>query len=138
MKKCVFLVVILAVFSVAGLSAEGVQERDFLAEADTSNTCIGCHIGLDPGIIRSYQESEHSTKGISCAECHTARTGDPSGFDHFGTAITAVPSPAYCAVCHPGEVAQNARSKHAWAAFFGQYKPYYQKAREMGLDPLAQ
>ncbi len=138
MKKYVVLIAILVAFSAAGLSAEGVQERDYLAEADTSDTCISCHINLDPGIIRSYQESNHSSNGVDCAKCHTAHGDDPSGFDHYGTTVTAVPSPAYCAGCHAGEVAQNARSKHAWAAFFGQYKPYYQKAKEMGLDPLAQ
>jgi hypothetical protein len=40
--------------------------------------------------------------------------------------------------CHAKEVAQNNKSKHAWAAFMGPLKPYYIKARKMGLDPMSQ
>jgi hypothetical protein len=64
--------------------------------------------------------------------------GDPSIIQHYGFEISAVPSPQYCGQCHAGEVRQNGRSKHAWTAFIGNLKPYYQEARSMGLDPFSQ
>ena len=34
------------------------------------------HINVNPGIIRSYQESRHAEKGISWSECHIVIAGD--------------------------------------------------------------
>ena len=36
------------------------------------------------------------------------------------------------------EARQNSRSKHACTAFIGHLKPYYEKARSMGLDSFSQ
>lgn len=63
--------------------------------------------------------------------------GDPSGFDHNGFKISALPSPKYCARCHQKEVDEYSNSKHAWTAFIGPLKPYWLKATDQGLDPLA-
>ncbi|RMF91365.1 MAG: hydroxylamine oxidoreductase [Nitrospinota bacterium] len=100
--------------------------------------CINCHETITPGIIKQWQESKHSKVGVKCYVCHQAKAGDPSGYDHNGFLITAVPSPRYCESCHAKEVEQNANSKHAWGGFFGPMKPYYIQARKMGLDPLSQ
>ncbi len=122
------------------LPAEGVAEpaHPEAAEIDLSDPCLACHDGVSPGIVQTFRLSRHAFAGVSCASCHSARDGDPSGTEHFGATVTTVPSPAYCGQCHPGEVAQNGRSKHAWTAFIGNLKPYYQKARSLGLDPLSQ
>jgi hypothetical protein len=107
-------------------------------EGNPTTPCLSCHETLTPGIVKQWEESKHSKVNVKCYVCHQAREDDPSGYDHNGYRITAVPSPRYCESCHSREVAENARSKHAWGAFLGPLKPYYQKAREMGLDPMSQ
>ncbi len=122
--------------------AEGVAEADASAEAkkpiNLDSPCLVCHQAVTPGIVKTWADSKHSGSGVECAACHTARQGDPSGYDHNGYRVTAVPSPQYCAGCHAKEVAENSRTKHAWGAFFGPLKPYYARARELGLDPFSQ
>lgn len=108
------------------------------AQEPVEDECVGCHEQSTPGIVKLWRESKHSQVGTTCVVCHEPREGDPSGRAHFGTGITPVPSPMYCKDCHPEEVEQNARSKHAWTAFLGPFKPYYAKAKAEGLDPLSQ
>jgi hypothetical protein len=100
--------------------------------------CISCHDTATPGIVKQWEESKHSRVGVKCYVCHEAKEGDPSGYDHNGFFITAIPSPRYCEGCHPKETQEYWNSKHAWAAFMGPLKPYYKKAKEQGLDPLSQ
>ena len=108
------------------------------AQAEPGEPCLACHKGLSPGIVKQWEDSKHSKVGIKCIVCHQAREGDPSGYDHMGFKITAVPSPRYCESCHAKAVAENAKSKHAWAAFMGNLLPYYQEAKKQKLDPLSQ
>ncbi len=122
-------VVVMGVGLPASVSAE---------QAGEGQECIRCHATETPGIHKQWEESKHRRAGVGCFDCHQAKKGDPSGFKHEGSIITAVPSPQYCASCHSEEVAQNTNSKHAWGAFFGPLKPYYIKAGKMGLDPLKQ
>jgi hydroxylamine dehydrogenase len=100
--------------------------------------CLACHDSVTPGIVKQWHDSKHSQVGVKCYVCHQAKESDPSGYDHNGYKITAVPSPKYCESCHGQEVAEYTNSKHAWTAFIGPLKVYYLKAKEMGLDPMAQ
>lgn len=109
-----------------------------LAQERPGAACIACHKSLSPGILKQWEDSKHSKVGVQCVTCHEAKKGDPSAYAHNGFRITAVPSPRYCEGCHGKEVAENARSKHAWGAFMGPLQPYYTKARQMGLDPMSQ
>ena len=122
------------------LYAEGTMDSEGRQAPviDPADACLGCHTSVTPGIVESWMNSKHAYSKVSCATCHTPMDGDPSGVDHFGNAVTSVPSPRYCQSCHATEVEQNTRSKHAWTAFIGNYKPYYLKAKSMGLDPLSQ
>jgi hydroxylamine dehydrogenase len=108
------------------------------ASAEKTSPCVTCHNSVMPGIVKQWEDSKHSKAGIMCETCHTAKKSDPSGYEHNGFSITAVPSPKYCEACHPKAVKEHTNSKHAWSAFFGPLKPYYIKARKMGLDPLKQ
>ncbi|NIQ95585.1 MAG: hydroxylamine oxidoreductase [Desulfuromonadales bacterium] len=107
-------------------------------EDNPAAPCLACHETVTPGIVHQWEQSKHSKVNIKCYICHKAKEGDPSGYEHNGFYITAVPSPKYCESCHPAEVEQNARSKHAWGAFLGPLKPYYKAARDKGLDPMSQ
>jgi hypothetical protein len=105
--------------------------------ASGDDPCIKCHQNVTPGIVVQYNESKHAGVGVKCYVCHKAMDGDPSGRNHNGFKITAVPSPRYCEGCHATEVEQNTNSKHAWTAFIGPLKPYWIEAKKRGLDPLA-
>jgi hydroxylamine dehydrogenase len=133
MRKIFLLFLLLLVLSVFLFA-----EKRSLYKPDGSDMCITCHSSATPGIVQTWSLSRHSERGVSCEVCHTAQSGDPSGFDHYGKKVTSVPSPNYCASCHPVQVEENTRSKHAWTAFMGQYKPYYTEARSRGLDPFSQ
>ena len=109
-----------------------------LAADDADSRCVVCHSVVSPGIVETWVKSKHAAADVSCAVCHTPRAGDPSGFPHMGSDVTAVPSPEYCRACHAEAVEQNSRSKHAWGAFLGPLKPYYVKARSLGLEPTSQ
>jgi hypothetical protein len=100
--------------------------------------CISCHDTITPGIVKQWENSKHSEVGVKCYVCHEAKEDDPSGYDHNGYFITAIPSPKYCEGCHTKQTKEFWKSKHAWAAFMGPLKPYYIKAKKEGLDPLSQ
>jgi hydroxylamine dehydrogenase len=136
MKRLIIAIPYLLLFVAAGTADDGRNAN--LAPLPKNDTCLSCHSSVSPGITMTWRQSRHAQEGISCAACHEAQPGDPSGFDHMGENVTVVPSPAYCAKCHSDEVSQFSRSKHAWTAFIGNLKPYYTKARSLGLDPFAQ
>jgi len=102
------------------------------------NSCINCHNEITPGIVEQWQKSRHAEFGVDCYICHKADDQDPSGFQHYENRITSVVSPLYCSKCHEKEYQEFQNSKHAWTAFMGPLKPYYAKAKELGLNPLSQ
>ncbi|MCK5671729.1 MAG: hypothetical protein KAH95_00040, partial [Spirochaetales bacterium] len=124
------------------INDEIIEEMDVIAlsaENETSaSECLTCHLVETPGIVSSYGRGTHIKNNVSCLDCHQAHDNDPTGIEHNGYEVTAMPSPMYCQECHPNEVAEYSNSKHAWTAFIGQYKPYYTEARALGLDPLSQ
>lgn len=130
------LSIVLAGLAVAMACGPGTARAVY--EDNPGTPCLVCHETQTPGIVKQWEESKHSKVNIKCYVCHQAREDDPSGYDHNGYWITAVPSPRYCESCHAKEVEQNARSKHAWGAFLGPLKPYYAEARKQGLDPMSQ
>ncbi len=106
--------------------------------AQGSSPCVTCHRKTTPGLVKQWSESKHAGAEVSCENCHEPQEGDPSGRKHHGARVTPVPSPRYCQGCHAEEVKEYSGSKHAWGAFMGPLKPYYVKARELGLDPTSQ
>lgn len=131
MKNSVYLPLFVFLFVLAVPAYAG-------SEKEPADACIDCHDSVTPGIVKQWHESKHSRVGVRCQTCHEAKKGDPSAYKHGGFKVTSVPSPKYCEACHPEEVTQNSNSKHAWGAFFGPLKPYYIKAKQMGLDPTSQ
>ena len=129
MKICISLLICLFCFTAVTVFSAEEHEAFERGVITTSSPCLSCHESATPGIVTLWAESKHDSKNVGCYACHEAKQDDPSGYDHNGFFVTAVPSPAYCASCHQKEVDENARTKHAWSAFFGPLKPYYIKAR---------
>ncbi len=75
--------------------------------------CVACHKQLTPGIVADWQISKHAANEVDCPVCH--------GEAHQSAADAAkatLPSPDTCGNCHPDQVVQFRKGKHAaaWAA----------------------
>lgn len=91
--------------------------------------CIECHRQTTPGIFSDWAMSRHASANITCLDCHQAQETDkdvakahaqyydrkdlPYGSKEFFIPVSAVVSPKDCSRCHPDEVTQYSRSKHA-------------------------
>ncbi|MGC8760586.1 MAG: multiheme c-type cytochrome [Bryobacteraceae bacterium] len=78
-----------------------------------ADPCIDCHKQRTPNIVSDWQLSKHSQNGIACSTCH--------GDKHTSAADVSrveIPTPETCRTCHPDQVEQFLKSKHAvaWAA----------------------
>ncbi|PIE71506.1 MAG: hydroxylamine oxidase [Deltaproteobacteria bacterium] len=102
--------------------------------SEATETCIGCHSSLHPGIVEDWSKSRHSavspaqamgvptpsrkisaknlpdtlkTSRVGCAECHTLRPSQHRDtFEHNGYDIHVVVSPDDCRTCHTTEADQ--------------------------------
>ena len=94
-----------------------------------AQACIECHKREQPGVFADWAASRHASAGVTCLDCHQAEAGDPDvATDHekqyrrgdslwaaaeYKTPVSAVVTPKDCSRCHPDEVIQYGRSKHA-------------------------
>jgi len=130
------IVCLLLVFSVASSMAQKAQNiakaKEYRIErsiAPAALACIECHKKEHPGIFTDWANSRHASANITCLDCHQAEEHDPDvsvqhykqyqrsdspyGTQEFKVPISAVVTPKDCSRCHPDEVTQYARSKHA-------------------------
>lgn len=91
--------------------------------------CIECHKQETPGIFADWAASRHASANITCLDCHQAEEHDadvskahyqyyergdlPYGTQEYKIPVAAVVTPKDCSRCHPDEVIQYSRSKHA-------------------------
>jgi hypothetical protein len=101
-------------------------ERSMAPEA---LACIECHKQTNPGLFGDWANSRHANANISCLDCHLAQPGDqdvakdhekyygrsdlPYGEQKYKVPIATVVTPKDCSRCHPDEVTQYSKSKHA-------------------------
>lgn len=91
--------------------------------------CIECHRQINPGLFADWANSRHANANITCLDCHLAQPGDqdaakghdqvygrkelPYGEEKYKVPIATVVTPKDCSRCHPDEVTQYSKSKHA-------------------------
>ena len=91
--------------------------------------CIECHKQTNPGLFGDWASSRHASANITCLDCHLAQPGDqdvakghekyygrrdlPYGEEKYKVPIATVVTPKDCSRCHPDEVTQYTKSKHA-------------------------
>ncbi|MGD1975009.1 MAG: multiheme c-type cytochrome [Desulfobacterales bacterium] len=91
--------------------------------------CIECHRATTPGLFADWAKSRHANANISCLDCHVVQPGDtdiakgheqyysrsdmPYGEEKYKVPIASIVTPKDCSRCHPDEVTQYSRSKHA-------------------------
>jgi hydroxylamine dehydrogenase len=108
--------------SSVALAAEKTPEQLAAEKEQVNNQCIGCHVSLNPGIVRQYLESPmanppEKVDRVVCADCH--------GDGH--RTITDVqkaklPTAETCGECHEKQFKQFRAGKHnlAWIALKSQ------------------
>ncbi len=87
-------------------------------ESLAAKNCIDCHKKLNPGIYADWKKSMHAGVGVDCYKCHKAteafsNAASKSHLKHSSLLITSFVSPKTCSECHPKQVAEYAKSKHA-------------------------
>ena len=91
--------------------------------------CIECHRAATPGLFADWAKSRHANANITCLDCHLVQPGDtdiakgheqyysrsdlPYGQEKYKVPIASIVTPKDCSRCHPDEVTQYSRSKHA-------------------------
>jgi len=75
--------------------------------------CVECHQKVSPNVVSDWRLSKHAAAGLTCDTCHGA--GHESATDADKALL---PTPETCGECHPTQVEQFTRGKHAfaWAA----------------------
>lgn len=124
--------IICFVLAGSALAANQVKLRDFRLERSMSKqaqACLECHKQEHPGIFSDWAASRHASANITCIDCHLAdetdqdiskthfkqyqRSDTPWGRAEYRVPIAEVVTPKDCSRCHPDEVKQYSRSKHA-------------------------
>jgi hydroxylamine dehydrogenase len=91
--------------------------------------CLECHQKENPGLFTDWSHSRHASANITCLDCHQAeehdadvsvehykqyqRSDSPYGTQEYKVPVAAAVTPKDCSRCHPDEVTQYNRSKHA-------------------------
>ncbi len=136
-RSCCFTCLLL-MFAVTMRAQEPVgTQRPALSPE--SELCISCHETYTPGIVADWRQSRHAVTTpamgrakpelerrisspeipaglqdvvVGCYECHSLRASmHTDNFEHFGTVINIVVSPADCKTCHTREAEQFAGTK---------------------------
>jgi hydroxylamine dehydrogenase len=108
------------------------RQKEFRIERSMSKeavACLECHRQESPGIFVDWANSRHASANITCIDCHRAEPSDPDvsqahfkqyqradnkwGKAEYRVPVAAVVTPKDCSRCHPDEVKQFDRSKHA-------------------------
>lgn len=111
--------------------------------SDETQQCLSCHSSLHPGIVASWEKSQHSkitpiqakeksklerkvsfenldsvlgNVVVGCYECHSLNTDKhQDAFEHNGFKINVIVTPNDCAKCHPVEAEQYSNNLMAFA-----------------------
>lgn len=87
------------------------------AEAVAGTGCIQCHGEDSPGIIHDWENSVHAGVGADCYKCHKTNEDNVlfsrAHLEYDPNPIAIVVTPGVCGGCHPKEVEQYNKSKHA-------------------------
>ena len=84
--------------------------------SEESAACNACHAQQTPAIVQQWGGSNHYRGNVGCFECHGAKPGAPGAYEHNGSTIHTIVTPAECARCHVREAAGFTASRHARAA----------------------
>lgn len=115
--KRALLPAVLIIFAHLGFAAEaGATGKQLDDEQKIHKECLGCHINVNPGIVKQYIDSPHSHPKnpediVFCHDCHGEKH---KTMDDFAKA--KMPAAKTCAECHKKQAKQLKNGKHnlAW------------------------
>ena len=138
MKSFLLSAAVLLLFLTGTAGAEAPMSED-------TETCLGCHESIHPGIVEDWKKSRHAqttpgtamkVKGpglkvsskkvpkglkdvsVGCAECHTLRPkAHADTFDHNDYEVHVVVSPDDCAVCHTVDMEEEVHHPNSLTEF---------------------
>ncbi|MBC7356188.1 MAG: cytochrome c3 family protein [Desulfomicrobiaceae bacterium] len=133
MKRLAVVVCFLGVcVAVPALAQNLPKMKEFRIErgmSEEAKACLNCHKEENPGLFADWAMSRHASANISCLDCHRADPTDPDvnqehfkqyersdtkwGRPEYKVPIATAVTPKDCSRCHPDEVQQYSRSKHA-------------------------
>ncbi|MBW1689710.1 MAG: CopD family protein [Deltaproteobacteria bacterium] len=87
------------------------------AGVSARGTCIECHMSETPGIYHGWSNSLHAKVNVGCLRCHKPGHDTPviseRHLQYDIIPVSLVVTPKTCQGCHPKEVDQYDKSKHA-------------------------
>ncbi|MGQ9881181.1 MAG: multiheme c-type cytochrome [Armatimonadota bacterium] len=107
-KLMLLCVTALLVVLVVQIARSQTAKQTKPAASKTSSACVQCHKTVTPQIVTHWSLSQHSKNEVNCSDCH--------GSEHKFAADVAnakIPTPETCATCHPTQVEQFKKGKHA-------------------------
>ncbi|MGX9364726.1 multiheme c-type cytochrome [Desulfoplanes sp. PS50] len=130
--KGFIIALLLLVWVAMPAGAQMAKVKEFRIErgmSEQAKACIECHKTESPGLFVDWANSRHANANITCIDCHLAEDHDPDvsdvhykqyqrsdnqwGVKEYRVPVAAVVTPKDCSRCHPDEVKQYAKSKHA-------------------------
>jgi hypothetical protein len=123
----VFIAVVLATALILGaFMVNQRRPRSSLVQANVqliraTGKCAECHRAETAAVVHEFEMSRHNAAGVTCMNCHEPKEGQEA-FDHKGFRMAKKVTSLSCKQCHPNEVEQYMRSRHAapaWAAVTG-------------------
>ncbi|MBN2553561.1 MAG: CopD family protein [Spirochaetales bacterium] len=104
--------------AVSAPRAAGPAEWRLAGLAAEERECLSCHRQENPGIFADWSGSIHAKVGVTCRDCHGmtdegAAWVSAEHYLHSESAVSGLVSPERCSMCHPQEVEEYGRSKHA-------------------------
>ena len=115
MRSVRVLIQAVALVGVASASAQGQMFGPRELSEQTKESIQG-HKRQNPSIYEQWGDSKHFRGNVGCFECHSADSGEPDAYDHYGFSIAIIVSPKDCARCHSKEVEEFSASRHSKAA----------------------
>jgi hypothetical protein len=115
MRKFLFLFIVAALTMLFAGTVSAITIKGVQVDAESAK-CISCHEDevIAPKVNEQWSHSAHAKNGIGCLSCHMAEQSDFDAMDHYGQYVAKHPTPKDCAMCHPQEVEENTKSKHAY------------------------
>lgn len=98
------------------------KAEDAVAKKAVNDNCIGCHINVNPGIVKQYLNSPMANPKskidiVGCTDCHSDEHKTAEDFSK-----ASMPTPETCGECHEDQVDQLREGKHnlAWVGMKSQ------------------
>jgi nitrate/TMAO reductase-like tetraheme cytochrome c subunit len=90
-----------------GVGPQGLKANvpTLSAALGVNRGCVECHEKKSPGVVKTYHDSKHSSRGVQCLDCHKPVAGQQvMTKQHEKVTIVAKPTPKNCARCHSAAV----------------------------------